>query len=156
MSTTSPDVRLCTDEDLPLLQRRAVRPGSGFAQRNLELAAAGDYFFVGAFGDDDVWGYVVLDCRPDTELRPEMTGLWVYPAHRRHGLGVRLTRFIEDIAAQHGFDSVQLGVDPENPAAIPMYIGLDYTPTGDHRLVLDEDDNEQHEAIYRKSLTITR
>ena len=34
---------------------------------------------------------------------------------------------------------VKLGVDPENPAAIPMYIGLDYTPTGDHRVVTDED-----------------
>ena len=153
---TTPDVRLCTAEDLPLLQRRAVRPGAEFAERNLDLAAAGDYFFVGAFSPDDVMGYVLLDCRPGAQLRPEMASLWVYPAYSRQGLGVRLTRFIENIAAQHGFDSVNLGVDPENPAAIPMYIGLDYTPTCDHRTVLDDDGTEQREAIFRKSLTITR
>ena len=156
MSDQPVDVRQCTPADLPLLQAREVRPGSRFAERNLERAASGDYFFVGAFSPDDVLGYVVLDCRPDADLRPEMQGLWVYPAYRRQGLGVELTRFIEGIAAEQGFDSVLLGVDPDNPAAIPMYIGLDYTPTGDHRTVVDDEGAEQHEAIYRKSLRITR
>ena len=156
MSDQPVEVRQCTPADLPLRQAREVRPGSQFAERNLALAEGGDYFFVGAFTSGDVMGYVVLDCRDEAELRPEMKGLWVYPEYRRQGLGVRLTRFIEGIAAEQGFDAVQLSVDPENPAAIPMYIGLDYTPTGDHRAVVDDEGAEQHEAIYRKSLRITR
>ncbi|HOA89821.1 MAG TPA: GNAT family N-acetyltransferase [Propioniciclava tarda] len=156
MSNHPVDVRLCTPDDLALLESREVRPGSNFAQRNLALAGSGDFFFVGAFTPDDVAGYVALDCRADNELRPEMLTLWVYPEYRRQGLGVKLTRFIEGIAAQQGFNSVKLGVDPENPAAIPMYIGLDYTPTGDHRVVTDEDGAETREAIFRKSLTINR
>lgn len=140
----------------PSFRRRESTGGAASAERHLALAGAGDYFLVGAFSGHDILGYVVLDCRADTELRPEMTSLWVVPAHRRKGLGVRLTRFIEDIAARDGYSSVQLGVDPDDPAAIPMYIGLDYTPTGDHRTVVDPDGAEQHEAIYRKSLTISR
>ncbi len=150
------EVRPCTPADLTALAAREVRQGSGFAATNLDLAAQGDYFFVGAFAPDAVAGYVVLDCRPDTELRPEMKSLWVYPDFRRRGLGVALTREIERIAAGEGFDEVLLSVDPENPAAIPMYIGLDYTPTGDHRVVSSGADGEPEvtEAIYRKSLTI--
>lgn len=156
MSDPTLDVRLCTAADLPLLLAKEVRPGAGFAARNLSLAEGGDFFFVGAFGPSDIAGYVVLDCRAETEIRPEMKSLWVYPEYRRQGLGVKLTRFIEQIAAQQGFDSVQLGVDPENPAAIPMYIGLEYTPTGDHRTVTDDDGVDTLEAIFRKSLTIAR
>ena len=55
---------------------------------------------------------------------------------------------------------VFLRVDPDNAAAIPMYIGLDYTPTGDHVLTTYETVNsagersttEQRDAVYRKSL----
>lgn len=155
MSDATFDVRLCTPADLPLLESRALRPDSAFARQQLALSSGGNYFFVGAFTPDDIAGYVVLDCLTDTDLRPEMKTLWVFPKYRRKGLGVQLTRFIEGIAAQQGFASVKLGVDPENPAAIPMYIGLDYTPTGDHRVVTDENGDEQHEAIYRKSLTIS-
>lgn len=156
MNDLAADVRFCTEADLPLLASHEGPQTAGFAARNLALAAAGDFYFVGAFNADDVMGHVALDCRPETDLAPEMRTLWVYPAFRRHGLGVQLTRFIEGIAADLGYESVQLGVDPENPAAIPMYIGLDYTPTGDHRLVTDGDGTELHEAIYRKSLKITR
>ena len=55
-----------------------------------------------------------------------------------------------------------LGVNPDNPAAIPLYISLDYTPTGEHRnaVNLSVIDGEQGpgvdpvEAIYRKSLRL--
>jgi len=55
---------------------------------------------------------------------------------------------------------VFLRVNPDNEAAIPMYIGLDYTPTGDHALTTYEAvdaggavyTTEQTDAIYRKSL----
>lgn len=153
MTATTIEVRLCTAADLPLLSTR--EPGATRGPSYLELADQGDFFFVAAFAPDEVAGYVALDCRPGTELAPEMLTLWVYPEFRRQGLGVLLTKAIEDIAAAHGFDEVKLGVDPDNPAAIPMYIGLDYTPTGDHRTVT-EDGAELREAIYRKSLTISR
>ncbi len=153
MTARDVEVRLCTPADLPKLSTR--EPGATRAPEYLELAKQGNFFFVAAFAPDEVAGYVALDCRPETELAPEMRTLWVYPGFRRQGLGVRLTRAIEQIAAAQGYDEVKLGVDPDNPAAIPMYIGLDYTPTGDHRVVL-EDGAEQVEAIYRKSLTIGR
>ena len=163
MSDQPVEVRQCTPADLPLLQAREVRPGSQFAERNLALAEGGDYFFVGAFTSGDVMGYVVLDCREETDLRPEMKNLWVYPEFRRRGLGAALSQYLETLASRHGFDEIQLGVDPENPAAIPMYIGLDYTPTGHHRvatyLTIAEDGTETevkgHDAIYRKSLRIS-
>jgi ribosomal protein S18 acetylase RimI-like enzyme len=153
MTASNVEVRLCTPADLPKLSTR--EPGASRAPEYLALAENGDFFFVAAFTPDEVAGYVALDCRPETELAPEMRTLWVYPSFRRQGIGVLLTRAIEEIAAGQGYDEVKLGVDPENPAAIPMYIGLDYTPTGDHRTVI-EDGAEQVEAIYRKSLTIGR
>nr|NLI50033.1 GNAT family N-acetyltransferase [Propionibacterium sp.] len=153
MTASNVEVRLCTPADLPLLSAR--EPGATRAPEYLELAARGNFFFVAAFAPDEVAGYVALDCRPETELAPEMRTLWVYPEYRRRGLGVRLSKAIEEIAAAQGYTEVRLGVDPENPAAIPMYISLDYTPTGDHRTVV-EDGVEQREAIYRKSLTIGR
>ncbi len=74
-----------------------------------------------------------------------------------------MTSFMEEKAAGLGFTEIFLGVTPDNPAAIPLYIGLDYTPTGEHRRavnleVLELDgghllsDDEPTEAIYRKSL----
>ena len=56
---------------------------------------------------------------------------------------------------------VEENVPPvDNPAAIPLYIGLGYTPTGDHRSALNmsvidgegEGTDDPIEAIYRKSL----
>lgn len=153
MNDQTADVRPITAADLPLFSDREL----AFATANVQLSAAGAYSFVGAFAADGcLMGYVALDSRPETDLAPEMKSLWVYPQYRRRGLGVQLTRYIERIASDQGFTSVKLGVDPENPAAIPMYIRLEYTPTGDHRMVPDADGVEQHEAIYRKSLAITR
>lgn len=152
MTASNIEVRPCTPADLELLSQR--EPGAGLAADYLERVAEGNFFFVAAIGDE-VAGYVGLDTAEDNELRPEMRTLYVYPEFRRQGLGKALSRAVEDIAAEQGFDEVNLGVDPENPAAIPMYISLDYTPTGDHRTV-DVDGAEQHEAIYRKSLTIGR
>jgi ribosomal protein S18 acetylase RimI-like enzyme len=84
----------------------------------------------------------------------------VYPEARRRGAGRALTRFLEARAAELGFVEVFLRVDPDNVAAIPMYIGLDYSPTGDHVVTTYEsmDDQgqevstEQTDAVYRKSL----
>ena len=75
-----------------------------------------------------------------------------------------LTRFLEDQAIDLGFDEIFLRVDPQNEAAIPMYISLDYTPTGDHKLTTynyvdglgNTHAREEMDAIYRKSLRLLR
>ena len=159
-------VRFATEDDLPTLSAKESEAAKGNAQRNLELQKAGDYYLVVALVDGEIGGNVVLDCRAENDLRPEMKNLWVYPQARRKGLGAAMTSFMEEKAADLGFTEIFLGVTPDNPAAIPMYIGLDYTPTGEHRnaanlavLELDGDqiiNDEPTEAIFRKSLLIRR
>ena len=159
-------VRFATEDDLPVLSAKESEAAKGNAARNLELQAQGDYFLVVGLVNGEIGGNVVLDCRTGNELRPEMKNLWVYPDARRQGLGAAMTSFMEEKAAGLGFTEIFLGVTPDNPAAIPMYIGLDYTPTGEHRnaanLAVLELDGDQiindgpTEAIYRKSLLIRR
>jgi len=153
-------VRLCTAEDLPVLHALEIHPSARIAQKHFDRQAAGDYFFAVALRDGEPLGTSVLDCRPDDPLRPELKNLWVYPRFRRQGAARALTTFLEQQASVLGFVEVFLKVDPENEAAIPMYIGLDYTPTGDHALTtyesVDADgqvhSTEQMDAVYRKSL----
>ncbi|MGC3954126.1 MAG: GNAT family N-acetyltransferase [Propionicimonas sp.] len=152
-------VRLATADDLAALQSRATAPEAQSALRHYERQEAGDYYFALAEQGGTLLGHCVLDCTPG-ELCPELKSLWVYPEFRRLGAGRALTRHLEGLARERGFVEIFLRVDPENAAAIPMYIGLDYTPTGDHLVVSypSTDDTgapvvtERLEAVYRKSL----
>lgn len=167
-STQSITVRLATAADLPALADRESDAARGNAAEHVQLAEAGDYFLAMAFLGDEPAGHAALDVREENELRPEVKSLYVYPSARRRGVGAAISRFLEDMAAELGFDEIFLGVTPDNPAAIPLYIGLDYTPTGEHRsavnlavLRLDGDqiitsDDEPTEAIFRKSLRLAR
>ncbi|MFT4110323.1 GNAT family N-acetyltransferase [Propionicimonas sp.] len=162
MPDESITVRLCTVEDLPALHAREAHPSARIAGAHFDRQAGGDYFYAIALRDDVPVGTSVLDCRADNSLRPELKNLWVYPEFRRQGAARALTTFLEQRAGELGFVEVFLKVDPENEAAIPMYIGLDYSPTGDHALTTYEwiDDTggvnsaEQRDAIYRKSLLV--
>jgi ribosomal protein S18 acetylase RimI-like enzyme len=153
-------VRLCTAEDLPALHARESHPSARIAQRHFDRQAGGDYFYALALRGDEPLGTSVLDCEPDNPLRPELKNLWVYPEFRRKGAARALTTYLESRAAELGFVEVFLKVDPDNEAAIPMYIGLDYSPTGDHAATTYEwvdgagelHVGEQTDAIYRKSL----
>lgn len=155
-------VRLCRQEDLPALSKREPHPNARYAEGHYERQQQGDYFFAVAVAGDDVLGSSVLDCRSDTTLRPELKSLWVYPEFRRRGAARALTRFLEVQAADLAFEEIFLRVDPQNAAAIPMYISLDYTPTGDHQLTTYEyvdalgntHSREEMDAIYRKSLRL--
>lgn len=157
-------VRLCTVEDLPALSRREPHPNARYAQGHFEKQAEGGYLFAVAARGADLLGSVVLDCRDDNLLLPEMKSLWVYQEFRRQGAARLLTHFLEDQALDLGFDEIFLRVDPQNEAAIPMYISLEYTPTGDHELTTyhyvdglgNTHDREQMDAIYRKSLRLLR
>ena len=167
-TTPNVSVRLATVSDLPTLTDRESEAARGNAAEHLGLAGGGDYYLAMAFLGDEPAGHAALDAREDNELRPEVKSLYVYPSARRRGVGAAISRFLEEKAVELGFDEIFLGVTPDNPAAIPMYIGLDYTPTGEHRsavnlgvLRLDGDqiitgDDEPTEAIYRKSLRLTR
>ena len=157
-------VRLCTEDDLPVLGRREPHPKARYAEGHFQRQQEGDYLFAIAVRDHDLLGSSVLDCREDNRLQPELKSLWVYPEFRRHGAARALTRFLEGQALDRGFDEIFLRVDPQNVAAIPMYISLDYTPTGDHRLTTYEyvdglgntHSREEMDAIYRKSLRLLR
>ncbi|MGB7963428.1 MAG: GNAT family N-acetyltransferase [Propionicimonas sp.] len=159
----SPDqitVRLCTTEDLDALHARETHPTARHAQRHFDRQVAGMGLFAVAQQGDSFVGSCALDCDPENKLCPELLSLWVYPEYRRQGAARKLTTFLEEQAAALGFDEVFLRVNPENEAAIPMYIGLEYSPTGDHQLtaydIVDADGvhhaTEQFDAVYRKSL----
>lgn len=153
-------VRLCTSDDLPALHAREPYPAARIAQRHFDRQASGDYFYAVAFRGVDPLGSSVLDCDPANRLCPELKSLWVYPDARRQGAARAITTFLEQQATQLGFVEVFLRVDPDNEAAIPMYIGLDYTPTGDHVSTSYEtigadgasQVTDQLDAVYRKSL----
>ncbi|MCA0251647.1 MAG: GNAT family N-acetyltransferase [Actinobacteria bacterium] len=153
-------VRLAAAEDLPVLHSREAHPDAHLALRHFQRQQAGDYLFAVAEQGDVLLGFCVLDCNPESELCPELKSLWVYPEFRRLGAGRALTRYLENSARERDFVEVFLRVDPDNAAAIPMYIGLDYTPTGDHLLTSYEvvdaagatQVTERHDAVYRKSL----
>ena len=155
-------VRLCTAEDLPALHAREPHPAARIAQRHFDRQAAGGYFFGVALRGAEPLGTSVLDCNPKNKLCPELKNLWVYPEARRQGAARALTRYLEAQAAELGFVEVFLRVNPDNEAAIPMYIGLEYTPTGDHAMTPYETFDaagasqiyEQLDAVYRKSLLL--
>ncbi len=156
------EVRLCTADDLDALSRREPHPNARYAHGHFERQQQGEYFFAIALRDGQQLGTSVLDCRGDNLLQPELKSLWVYPESRRQGAARALTRFLEQQAIELGFDEIFLRVDPQNAAAIPMYISLDYTPTGDHKLTTYEyvdglgntHSREETDAIYRKSLRL--
>lgn len=153
-------IRLATADDLGALHAREAHPDAHLALRRYERQEAGDYYFALAEQAGAILGFCVLDCDLGGELRPEIKSLWVYPEARRLGAGRALTRYLENLARERGFVEIFLRVDPENAAAIPMYIGLDYTPSGDHLLTTYESVDaggvlqleERLEAVYRKSL----
>ncbi len=155
-------VRLCTADDLDALGRREPHPNAQYAVGHFERQQRGDYFFAIAVRDGLQLGTSVLDCRSDNLLQPELKSLWVNPESRRQGAARALTRFLEQQAIDLGFEEIFLRVDPQNAAAIPMYISLDYTPTGDHKQTTyhyvdgrgDTHSREELDAIYRKSLRL--
>ena len=163
-STAKIETRLATAEDLPALEANETEKTRGLSKSYLEMQESGGYYVVVGLVDGEIAGRVILDTRDDddTPLVPEMKLLWVYPQARRKGLGAAMTQHLEELARELGYDEVFLGVTPDNPAAIPMYIGMDYTPTGEHRSainmsVIDGEGvgtDDPIEAIYRKSLRL--
>lgn len=148
-------IRPATDEDLPALSAHEPRPDSSLAQEHLATQSGGEVIFATAWAGDEPLGWGMLDLR-ESDLQPELSHLWVFPEARRQGVGRALTTWLEQRAAEEGYTEVFLLVDPDNSKAIPLYLDLDYSATGDHQLNTDDATGEQgHHAIYRKSLTMT-
>lgn len=145
-------VRAVTTDDAAVLAAHEPHPGV----IDGHLSQVGDdYLFLAAWNGETPMGWAALDTR-EHDLRPELVNMFVIPEQRRKGTGKALTSEFEARAKEAGYTEIFLIVDPVHETfAIPMYLDLDYTPTGDHRIAeVVETGEKTHQAIYRKSLTI--
>ena len=152
-------VRPVTEVDLPALREQQVRPELNLVDEHFAAAQEGTVIFAVALDGDEPLGTALLDFSPEAVV-PELRNMFVYPHARRRGAGRALTSWIEDQARSAGYREVYLAVDPNNEKAIPLYVSLDYLPTGDHLLVETPEvpqvndglEPSRHYAIYKKSL----
>ena len=152
-------VRRATPADLGPLRENEARPELNLVDEHYQGQENGTLIFAVAVDDDGPLGTAVLDF--DSDLAPELRNMWVYPAARRRGAGRALTDYLEGEARAAGHSAVFLAVDPNNERAVPLYVSLEYHPTGEHIFVDDpeipqvEGDAQpsKHYAIYKKSLT---
>lgn len=153
-------VRPANPADLEALRERQVRPELGLVDQHFALQQEGKLIFAVAFDDDEPLGTAVIEWEGEN-LSPELRNMYVYPSARRKGAGKALTQWVEDQARARGYSSVYLAVDPENEKAVPLYVSLEYLPTGNHLFVDDpegrhseaENPEPKHYAVYKKSLT---
>lgn len=157
-------VRRATEADLPTLQNNEARPDLGLAEQHFAAQEAGRLLYAVAVEGDEILGTALLDLhvQDSDQLTPELRNMYVYPHARRRGAGRALSEWIEQQAREAGFTAVYLAVDPNNEKAVPLYVSLEYHPTGEHLFVEvpevpqvgDDQEPSQHYAIYKKSLTV--
>lgn len=153
-------VRSATEEDLPAIHQHLSETDPRLVEEHFRLQREGLMFFAVAHDEDEALvGTALLDL--SSELAPELRNMFVSPTARRKGAGKALSGWIEQKAREGGHTAVYLAVDPNNEKAVPLYISLEYLPTGEHHFV-EEPEVEQvpdpsrashHYAIYKKSLT---
>ena len=153
-------VRRVEADDLDQLRLHQSRPELGLVDKHFSAMNEGRLIFAVALDGAAALGTALLDFESG-DLTPELRNMYVYPSARRLGAGRALSEFIEDEAKSAGFTAVYLAVDPNNEKAVPLYVSLEYHPTGEH-LFVDEPEVQQveegqqpstHYAIYKKSLT---
>lgn len=152
-------VRPVTSADLPQLRELQARPELALVDEHFEAASRGDMIFAVAVDGDEVLGTALLDLSPQA-LVPELRNMYVYPHARRRGAGRALSTWLENRAREAGHTAVYLAVDPNNERAVPLYISLEYLPTGEHLFVeiaevpqvAEGTKRSTHYAIYKKSL----
>ena len=153
-------VRPAVQDDLDLLREKQARPELGLVDQHFKAQEAGSLIFAVALEDDTPLGTAILDLS-DGPYQPELSNMWVYPDARRKGAGRALSTYLEDAAREAGHQAVYLAVDPNNEKAVPLYVSLEYHPTGEHLFVDDPEipqvdesvEASTHYAIYKKSLT---
>jgi len=153
-------VSQATDADLEVLRQHQDRPELGLVDEHFRQQGTGRIIFAVVRDGERPVGSAVIDFEAG-QLTPELRHMYVFTPARRQGAGRLLTRFIEQAARERGYTAVFLAVDPNNYKAVPLYISLEYHPTGEH-LFVDEPEVRQveegetpstHYAIYKKSLT---
>lgn len=153
-------VRRAEEADLPVLREIQARPDLNLVDKHSQAQAEGRLIFAIALDDGRAVGSALLDFESE-QMLPELRNMFVIPEARRRGVGRALSRWIEDQARAAGHTAVFLAVDPNNEQAVPLYVSLEYHPTGEHHFVEvpeveqvpDEERASEHYAIYKKSLT---
>ncbi len=87
------------------------------------------------------------DSHPATDSHPaaELKSLYVAATARRHGLGARLVRLVEDAAVGAGTSALRLWSDTRFREAHAFYAGQGYRPTGASRELHDRSGTVEHE-----------
>lgn len=154
-------VRPAIEEDLEVLRAHQDRPELKLVDENFAQQQSGRAILAVVHDGTKPVGSAVIDFEAG-QMTPELRHMHVFKAARRKGAGRLLTQFIEQAARDRGHTAVFLAVDPNNYKAVPLYVSLEYLPTGEH-LFVDEPEVTQvdqgetpstHYAIYKKSLTI--
>ncbi len=154
-------VRSATEEDLDAIRQHLGQTDPRLVDEHFRLQREGRMLFAVALDEDaeELVGTALLDL--DSEMAPELRNMYVAPSARRRGAGRALSQWVEQRAREAGHTAVFLAVDPGNEKAVPLYVSLEYHPTGEH-LFVEEPEVEQvpdpsrastHYAIYKKSLT---
>ncbi|MDO5092793.1 MAG: GNAT family N-acetyltransferase [Propionibacteriaceae bacterium] len=152
-------VRPVAELDLSVLRGLQARPELQLVDQHFAAAQKGELIFAVAVEGDERLGTALLDFGPDAFV-PELRNMYVYPGARRRGAGRALMSWLEEQARIRGYTAVYLAVDPNNERAIPLYVSLEYSPTGEHLFVADAEipqvadgtERSTHYAIYKKSL----
>lgn len=152
-------VRPVTEPDLTVLRGLQARPELHLVDEHFAAAQRGELLFAVAVEGDERLGTALLDFSPGAVV-PELRNMYVHPGARRRGAGRALMSWLEEQARARGYTAVYLAVDPNNERAIPLYVSLEYSPTGEHLFVADAEvpqvsegaQRSTHYAIYKKSL----
>mgnify|MGYP002738193129 CR=1 FL=1 len=153
-------VRRATENDLSALRDLQAYPVHALVDQHFAQQQAGQLVYAVACEEDVILGSALLDFASES-IPPELRNMFVVPEARRRGLGRALSTWIEEQARQAGYSAVFLAVDPNNERAVPLYVSLEYHPTGEHlfvdnpevQQVPDESQASTHYAVYKKSLT---
>ncbi len=152
-------VRTATEDDLPAIRQHLGQTDPRLVDEHFRLQDEGLMFFILALDGDETVGTALLDLA--SEMAPELRNMFVAPTARRRGAGRALSQWVEQKARELGHTAVFLAVDPNNEKAVPLYVSLEYHPTGEHLLVAEPEVEQvpdpsrasSHYAIYKKSLT---
>lgn len=152
-------VRTATEDDLPEIRQHLGQTDPRLVEEHFRLQREGLMFFAVALDGEELLGTALLDL--DSEMSPELRNMFVAPTARRRGAGRALSQWVEQKARELGHTAVFLAVDPNNEKAVPLYVSLEYHPTGEHLLVAEPEVEQvpdpsrasSHYAIYKKSLT---
>ncbi|XAS65167.1 GNAT family N-acetyltransferase [Pseudarthrobacter sp. So.54] len=120
-------IRQCEAGDLSCLVRHEP-PNSRIAEGFLERQTSGELIYATAWTGKTPHGGAVLEFRAGPV--PELKHLFVYPGSRGAGIAGALCLWLEEQARLAGHSEIILGVDPGNAAALHLYLGLGYRPTG--------------------------